>query len=125
MWVLSILFNYYLNNTSILISLVVLIPIVVISLIVSKALTQPVAAMFEKINKNNDDKFKYAGNVCTVLIRATHDRFGQAEVKRNVNIYRVNIITKEGGESLEKGQTALIIEYQTDKKCYLVEPYKI
>lgn len=125
MWVLSILFNYYLHNTSMLLSLVVLIPILVVSLIVSKVLTQPIAAMFEKINKNSDDKFKYAGNVCTVLMKATHNRFGQAEVKKNGNIYRVNIITKEDGVALEKGQTALIIEYQIDKKCYLVEPYKI
>jgi hypothetical protein len=57
-------------------------------------------------------------------MQASHDRFGQAEINREGNIYRVNIITSEE-VVLDKGQTALIIEYLPEKKCYLVEPYKI
>lgn len=91
---------------------------------VSKVLTTPIAAAFAKLKINSDDQFRYTGKVCTVLMRATHDKFGQAEISRNGNIYRVNILTDKE-VALEKGQTALIIEYLPEKKCYLVEPYKI
>lgn len=125
MWVISILFNHYLHNSSFLISSVALIPNVVVSLLVSKVLTTPIAAIFEKMKKNDDDHFKYTGKVCTVLMQASHDRFGQAEIKRDGNTYRVNILTKEDSIILDKGDTALIIEFIPEKKCYLVEPYKI
>nr|WP_319398060.1 OB-fold-containig protein [uncultured Carboxylicivirga sp.] len=125
MWVISILFNHYLHNSSFLISLVALIPNLVASLLVSKVLTTPIAAIFTKIKKNDDDSFKYTGKMCTVLMQASHNRFGQAEIKRDGNTYRVNILTKDESIVLDKGQTALIIEFIPEKKCYLVEPYKI
>ena len=124
MWVISILFNHFLGNASFLLALVALIPNLVVSLMVSKVLTTPIAALFTKLKKNDDDQFNYSGKVCTVLMQASHDRFGQAEINREGNIYRVNIITSEE-VVLDKGQTALIIEYLPEKKCYLVEPYKI
>lgn len=125
MWVISILFNHYLHNSSFLISLVALIPNLVASLLVSKVLTTPIAVIFTKIKKNDDDSFKYTGKMCTVLMQASHNRFGQAEIKRDGNTYRVNILTKNESIVLDKGQTALIIEFIPEKKCYLVEPYKI
>lgn len=125
MWVISILFNYYLHNSSFLISMVALIPNLVASLIVSKILTTPIAVLFAKMRKNDEDKFNYTGKICTVLMSASHTRFGQAEINRDGNIYRVNILTKEETIILDKGQTALIIEFLPEKKCYLVEPYKI
>ena len=124
MWVISILFNHFLGNASFLLALGALIPNLVVSLMVSKVLTTPIAALFTKLKKNDDDQFNYSGKVCTVLMQASHDRFGQAEINREGNIYRVNIITSEE-VVLDKGQTALIIEYLPEKKCYLVEPYKI
>ncbi|TRX71203.1 OB-fold-containig protein [Carboxylicivirga sp. M1479] len=124
MWIISILFNHFMGNSLFLIALVALIPNLIVSLIVSKVLTTPIAAVFARLKKNNDDQFKYTGKICTVLMRTTNNRFGQAEISRNGNIYRVNILT-HGEAILEKGQTALIIEYLANKKCYLVEPYKI
>lgn len=124
MWVISILFNHFLGNSSFLLALAALIPNLIVSLMVSKVLTTPIAMVFTKMKKNNEDQFKYTGKVCTVLMRATHDKFGQAEINRNGNIYRVNVLTYDE-VILEKGQTALIIEYIPEKKCYLVEPYKI
>ncbi len=125
MWVMSILFNHYLHNSSFLISLVALVPIFIASLLVSKVLTAPIAAVFEKLKKNDDDSFNYTGKMCNVLMTASHDKFGQAEINRDGNIYRVNILTKNKDVTLNKGDSALIIEFLSEKKCYLVEPYKI
>ncbi|MCU4175157.1 hypothetical protein [Carboxylicivirga sp. N1Y90] len=125
MWFISILFNHVFHNSSFLISLIALIPNLIVSVLASKVLTTPIAALFAKMKKNDDDSFKYVGKICTVLMTACHNKFGQAEIKREGNIYRVNILTKDESVKLDKGQTALIIEYIPEKKCYLVEPYKI
>lgn len=125
MWAISILFNHFIHNSSFLISLVALIPNFIVSLLISKVLTAPVAAVFAKMKKNDEDQFKYTGKICTMLMSATDTRFGQAEINREGNIYRLNVLAKDAESKIEKGQTALIIDYIEEKKCYLVEPYKI
>lgn len=125
MWMISILFNHYLHNSSFLIALLALVPNLIVSLMVAKVVTTPIAILFEKMKKNNDDSFDYTGKVCTVLMEVTHSKFGQAEIKRDGNTFRVNVLTKAEDIVLSKGDTALVIEYLPAKKCYLVEPYKI
>jgi len=125
MWCISILTNHFLMNGSFLLSLVFLIPNIIVSLMVSKVLTTPVAAMFSKLKNNAEDSFKYAGKVCTTLMKADHKKYGQAEIQHEGNTYRITILTKEEGVLLQKGDTGLVIDFLEDKKCYIVEPYKI
>ncbi|MBI9061475.1 MAG: DUF1449 family protein [Marinilabiliaceae bacterium] len=125
MWCISILMNHFLLNGSFLLSLVFLIPNIIVSLMVSKVLTTPVAAMFNKLKHNAEDSFKYAGKVCTALMQADHKKYGQAEIQHEGNTFRITILTKEDGVLLQKGETGLVIDFLEDKKCYIVEPYKI
>lgn len=124
MWVISISTNYILQNQSALLSIVLLVPNIIISLLVSKVLTTPFAMIYTRMAKNNDDNFKYQGSMCVMVMSATETKIGQAEINDRGNTFRVNVIT-EKGTKIEKGQSGLIIKYIADKKCYLVEPYKI
>lgn len=122
-FMISILANHFLNNNSILLSLVYLIPNFIASLLISKVLTQPFAAIYTRMGKNSDDTFRYDGKVCKIILSASQERVGQAEVHHNGDTHRINILATEGN-SLEKGKDGLIINYIKDKNCYLVEPYK-
>lgn len=124
MWVISISVNHILGNQSTLFSLVLLIPNIILSLIISKVLTTPFAMIYTRMAKNNDDNFKYQGNMCKMIMPATDTKIGQAEINDRGNTFRVNVLTKEGTK-IEKGESGLIINYIASKKCYLVEPYKI
>ncbi len=125
MWCISLLMNYFLMNGSFLLSLLYLIPNLIVSLMVSKVLTTPVAALFAKLKHNAEDSFKYAGKVCTALMQTDHQKYGQAEIHHEGNTFRITILTKEDGIRLQKGETGLVIDFLEDKKCYLVEPYKL
>jgi hypothetical protein len=125
MWVISILFNHYLGNNSILLSLAVLIPNLIVSLLISKVLTTPIAIAFRKMSESEEDNFSYKGKMCEIMMPVSNTRFGQAEINRDGTIYRINVLTRQEDVQLEKGDTALIIEYMKEKKCYIVEPYKI
>lgn len=124
LWSISILTNHILGNQSVLFSIILLVPNIIVSLIVSKILTTPFAMVYTRMAKNTDDNFKYQGNMCTVIMSATETRIGQAEITDKGNTYRVNVMTKKGTK-IEKGESGLIINYIASKKCYLVEPYKI
>ncbi len=124
LWIISILVNHYSHNESILFSLVLLIPNILVSLFVAKFLTAPFAAIYTKMSKNSSDNFKYQGKICKLLMNIDDSHFGQAEINHEGNIYRVNVIANLGA-SLQKGDTALVINYIKEKKCYLVEPYKL
>jgi len=124
MWVISIITNHFLHNQSFLLSLALLIPNLIVSLLVSKFLTTPFAMIYTRMSKNKDEGFKYAGKMCTIILPADNKRIGQAEIQNNGNTFRINVLTKDDVR-IEKGQSGLIINYIEDRKCYLVEPYKI
>ncbi len=124
LWMISIMSNHLLLNESFLFSLLLLIPNIIVSLLVSKVLTTPFAMLYTRMSKNKEDGFEYSGKMCTIIIPANHARIGQAEIHHNGNTFRINVLTHEG-VALDKGQSGLIINYIENKKCYLVEPYKI
>lgn len=124
LWIISILINHILHNQSFGFALLLLIPNIIASLLISKVLTTPFAILYTKMAKNNDAGFKYAGKMCKIILPASGSKIGQAEVNHNNSTYRINVLTKEGTE-IAKGESALVINYIENKKCYLIEPYKI
>ncbi len=123
-WMISISTNYIFHNHSVIISILLLIPNMIVSLFVSKIITTPFAIIYTKMAKNNEDNFEYQGKICTVIMTASHEKMGQAEINDDGSTFRINVKTKDK-TTLEKGETGLIINYIPEQKCYLVEPYKI
>lgn len=121
LWVGSILTNYYTGNTSLLRGLVFLLPLLVASLFVAKVLTQPFVRLFAALEKDHDGGAVALGKVCTVLLPATADHLGQAAVRIDGAPLMLNVRTT--GAPLAKGETALVIDYDTPRRCYLIEPY--
>ena len=121
LWVGSILTNYYTGNTSLLRGLVFLLPLLAASLFVAKVLTQPFVRLFTALEKDHDGGAVALGKVCTVLLPATADHLGQASVRIDGAPLMLNVRTT--GAPLAKGETALVIDYDTPRRCYLIEPY--
>lgn len=124
LWIISILVNHFFHNQSFAFAFLLLIPNIIASLLISKVLTTPFAILYTKMAKNNDEGFKYTGKMCKIILPASDSRIGQAEINHNNSTYRINVLTKEGTE-IAKGESALVINYIENKKCYLIEPYKI
>jgi len=121
LWVGSVLTNYYTGNTSLLRGLVFLLPLLLASLFVAKVLTQPFVRLFTALEKDHDGGAVALGKVCTVLLPATADHLGQASVRIDGAPLMLNVRTT--GAPLAKGETALVIDYDTPRRCYLIEPY--
>ncbi len=123
-WVGSILLNYYLGNTSGLLGLALLVPLLLGSLLVGKVLTQPFVRLFAALERNSDSGTQPLGKVCTVLLPTSAQQLGQASVPQPTGAPLVlSVRAASATVELKKGDTALIIDYDAARRCYLVEPY--
>lgn len=121
LWVGSILANYYTGNTSLLLGLVFTVPLFIGSLFVAKFLTLPFVKLFTAMEKNHDTGAVVIGKVCTVLLPATAEHLGQASVRVDGAPLMLNVRSTKG--PLAKGETALVIDFDAQRKCYIIEPY--
>ncbi|WP_324670586.1 hypothetical protein [Hymenobacter sp. GOD-10R] len=126
LWVGSILLNYFLGNAALLPGLLLLVPLLAGSLLVAKVLTTPFVRLFSALEKNHDTGAQPLGKVCTVLLPTTRERLGQASVKLLSGAPLVlNVRAVSAASELHKGDSALVIDYDAERRCYLIEPYEV
>lgn len=122
MWVISILLNFYIGNTSFLISSLLLIPNFVGSLFIAKIFTMPFVKLFAYLNKEEQEE-EVIGKVCVATTSISNEKIGQVKVHTKESPLLLNVKTKPG-TMLKVGETGLVVEYLQDKNIYLIEPYE-
>lgn len=125
-WVGSILINYYLGTSSWLMGVALLVPLLLASLLVAKVLTTPFVRLFASLEKDHDAGVRPVGKVCTVLLPASSEQMGQASVSlRSGAPLMLNVRAASPATELRKGDSALVIDYDERRRCYLIEPYEL
>jgi hypothetical protein len=120
-WAISILVNHYTDNSSMIIALALLIPNFVISAFIAKILTTPFVKVFGYL-QNDPDKQQVLGKVCTVLLPASSGKIGQAVINNKGNTILLNVKSADGNQ-LQKGKSALVLEFNKDKHYYLIQAF--
>jgi hypothetical protein len=124
LWAGSILINYYTGNTSFLLGLVFLLPLFIGSLFLAKFLTLPFVKLFAVLEKDHSGGGVVIGKVCTVLLPTTAEKLGQAAVRIDGAPLMLNVKAASAAAELRKGDTALIIDFDVQRRVYLIEPYE-
>ncbi len=119
MWTLSLLTNYYLNNTSGWVALALAIPIVLGGLIVTKTVISPFAPWLKKVLHQEGDKVEILGRRCVVHSSQVTPKYGQIELATQGAPILLNAKTKEG-VVLTKGQEAIVFDYDKEANVYLI-----
>lgn len=120
-WAISILVNHYTGNNSLVISLALLIPNLFVSAFIAKILTTPLVKVFDYL-QNDPDKQQVLGQVCTVLLPAGSNKIGQAVINNKGNTILLNVKSADGNK-LEKGKSAIVLEFNKDKHYYLIQSF--
>ena len=121
-WVFSVLANHYLHNNSVLVAMFLMLAAFVASLFVAKFLTAPFVKVFAALDNDTSEGEKVIGRVCTVMLPVRSGNTGQAQLQTNGAPVLLNVRTPDG-KQLEKGKTALVLQYNEKDRYYLVEPY--
>ncbi len=122
MWVLALVSNNFLGNTSFILSLLFLFPIFIISLFIAKFLTMPFIKIFSALEKE-DEADDIVGGIGTVRLGATSTQKGQVDVMVGNSFFTIYIKTYETADKVKKGDKVLIINHIKEKGYYLVEKY--
>ena len=87
-----------------------------------KFLTIPIAKLYKKVKENTEAVEYIIGQVCTAKLPIKADLKGQVEIKVKGTSVLVSAMTREGFE-VDKGETALVTDFNEAEQYYYVEPY--
>ena len=122
LWSFSIVSNEVFHvSSSFVLGSVSLIGNLILSVLLTKYCTRPLVKVFRKLNKEAKP-IDMLGKVCTLILPATQNQLGQAEVLDNHNTILVHVKAWKD-ETITKGERALIIEKDTTNQFYLIEKY--
>jgi hypothetical protein len=123
LWIISVVANYYLGSGSLLVVLFLLVPNVIASLFFTKLFTLPIRALFRRLESECHELETVIGKICTVKSKRVGLR-GQAEVPTGGAPLLLNVRTS-GGEVIERGTEAIIVDYDKAHHVYTVRKLDI
>ena len=98
----------------------VLLPVVLlVAMPIAGVLVRPLAPIFEV--HEGRSRNQYIGHVCTVLTGPVDEKFGDATIDDGGTRLIVQVRSDSKG-TLERGDKALIIEFDNERQAYLVVP---
>jgi hypothetical protein len=122
LWVGSILGNYYLDGPG-WVSLLLFVPNLVVSLLLTKLITNPLKWIFREETNEVERNQQVIGRTCTVLLPANDKKIGQAEVAIQRGAPLLLTVKTTAGNKLARGEKGLVIDYDKNAHTYLIEPY--
>ncbi len=126
MWMISMISNYYLNGTpgnrSYTVALLLLIPNVILSLILTRILIIPFDKLFSAMQRTATESEEVVGREATVISAGVTEHYGQAEIATKAAPVLVNVRVKSGEPTLHRGAKVKIISGSPDAPFHFVEP---
>ena len=122
MWMIGMISNHYLNPAeSVIIGGGLLVANFLVSAIVTRVLTAPLKPLVRGLKKEWDDAGPIIGNTGIVKTLEITDTFGQVELLRQGAPTLCTARTPEGAEPIKRGETALVIDYNTETQTCIVK----
>jgi len=121
-WVIAITLSYWLKIESIVFAILLLIPNFLVSLFFAKFCTMPLVKIFYYNDLQAKEDIPLEGKTGTVIIPVSSE-FGQIEILINNAPIRVNA-TSLDHKKLDKDTKVLVIDYNPQTRCYLVDIYE-
>jgi hypothetical protein len=119
MWTISLLANYYLKNSSVLIALGLFVPILVLGIITTKLALMPFVPLLKRAFDESGDAIEMLGKPCVVTSIKVTSKYGQAEIPKKGSPLVINVKSKEG-ETLARGDEAVVYGRDPKDDVYLV-----
>ncbi len=119
MWVVSVLTNHAIGNSSGLVATVLFVPIVLAGLVITKTVIGPFAPLLKRVFDQSGDKVELIGRRCVVCSSEATAEYGQCEVSMKGAPILLNVQTKQG-DRLVRGEEAVIFDYDKANNVYWI-----
>lgn len=121
MWSISVLGNHYIGNGTALFALLLILPNLFISLVITKIVTIPLIPVFKDYQHAGVQAVDYMGLICTLRLPTTSTQIGQAEVIHNGDSLLITVQAMAESLPILKGEQAVIVDQSEDGKYYYVK----
>lgn len=126
MWMISMISNYYFNglpgHRSAGVAVLLLIPNVLVSLVLTRIAAAPFRKLFSAMDKASTEGETVIDREAIVTSAQVDDRYGQVAIVTGAAPLLVNARTAPGDPVLIKGTTVRITSAGADHAFYFVEP---
>ena len=119
LWVWAMIGNHYFNDGSVMRGLVLLVPNLALTIVLTKAITSPLKKFFISLSRDYEEHKPVVGRTCVVITNEVTDKFGQAQIDTSGAPLIINVRTY-GDVILAKGESALIIKEDRENNLYTV-----
>ncbi|MGK0390261.1 MAG: putative membrane protein [Maribacter sp.] len=120
MWTIGMIFNYSIGNEDIILTLATFIPVLFVSLIITKLITTPLVPVFKSMNEGVE-AVDYIGLEGTLLLSISSSEKSQAEISINGDIHKISVsLNPEDNSNLAKGTPIYITGISEDKSFYWI-----
>lgn len=119
-WIGSLITTSIIDVTSWgLTSLLILIPLFIAGVFLTKLATNPMVKFFQEIGYMGEDEIDFLGRSGKMLSTIKDEKIGLAEFIVDKNPIRLNVKSLDG-EALKFGEFVVVMDESDDKKYYLV-----
>ena len=119
-WMINILMNHYFGGGSLAFALMLMIPNLFISLLLTKVITTPLIPIFQQLN-TPEEEVNFVGMICKLTVTANKTKKGQAEViheNRSLLIYVK--VDMDDVDQINKGEQAVILRPSKDASYFMI-----
>jgi hypothetical protein len=109
------------GRLALLLGLLALVPILLISAVVTRYLTMPFRPLLRALSREGEEHAPLIGRTCQITTTEANPRFGQAEIARKGAPVLIDVRTTDN-DVLPRGSTGLIVRRDEDKGIYYVVP---
>lgn len=123
MWVTTYLTSFYLRDWEIAtwIPIAVIGPNLLLSLLVTRFVLLPFRTFFRSLHDANSSRTRIIGKVCLITSSEVTEQFGQAEIAQAGPPIVLSVRCRKG-DTMRKGDAAIVESYCQDSNTYLVVP---
>ncbi len=120
MWVGSLITTQFINVASWgTASLLILIPIFIVGIFLTKFATNPLVKFFKEIGYKGEEEIDFLGRSGKMLSNIKNDKIGSAEFIVDKNPIKLNVRSIDG-EEINYGDYVIVADESDDKKIYFV-----
>lgn len=119
-WIIAMMMYFAPIESGGLISGLLLIPIFIASVLITKFQIIPIRYMIENSKRPNGISDRVLEKACTLLSDANENKLGQADIPRNGASIVVNVLPENAHESFTKGEHAVVIRKDEEKNIYYI-----
>lgn len=118
-WLISFYLNFYLSLPTWL-GVVILIPILISSVLVTRIILKPLTPFFREINHEGEKAYDFLGRQGRLKSGIQGDKIGMMELFIG-NDPMTLMVKSKGGKLLEHGAYVMIVDEEPHKRIYYVE----